>query len=1112
MRSTIFASTLAIALGIGSPIVGAIAFPEVAVAQSVAEQKKEADRLFEEGRSHHEEAKYEAALKLYQQSLQLYQVIKDRKSEGKLLTHLGIVYNSLGKYDKAIEYCEQGLAIAHEIKDRLDEANSLGELGDSYLLIGNYVSHSSESYSKAVEYYIKQLEITREIKNQLKEQDKYRQKVSFESLNLASNFLGNYIKTITFYEQSLEISRKAKDLIEEEDLLRNLGDIYYFDHAYEKSIQYYEQRLSIARKLENRKIEAFALLDLGKAYRAVTNYGKAVEYYEKSLVISREIKDKDIERRALYGLGDIHNFGLSDSKKFIEYYEQDSTTGDFVELFDQKMEEISPGSRRAYIELGKFRDTFEYHEKRLLIARSLNDLEEEKLSLGRLILLSLRTLDYRKVIYYQGNVLEIARKLRNKDGEINALEALASYHNIFSKNVESIESYEQILIIAREAKNQAMEARTLKDIGDNYYIFYNYRKTIEYYENSLAIDRKLMRRRRFDGTIEISFSGDSLKDLGYAYDSIGNHTKALEYYQQSLNYDHQKLVAAREQKDRRMEAYSLQSIGVTLVKLKQPELAIVFYKQSVNARESIREDIRNLPRQTQEAYAKAAAATYRELADLLIQQRRLPEAQAVLELLKIRELRDFTRDTKAIDSPGISLAKIEKAALTEILTSFSTIGQFTETLQKCEKDNCPTLTELQSKRDRLNEAIKQELKTQRKLLADHYATESATLTPEALNTEARRIVNAKEGTVLIYPLILKDKLQFLLAFKSNKGGVTFRPFESAITAEQLTTTITRFRNQLEKPGDIQTLKTTSQTLYNALIKPLEPELKAANIKHLVFAPDSTIRYIPLAALHDGKNYLIERYTISTITAASKTDTQERSPIPIPGQNQLLAMGASTFPNTAFSSLLNVPIELDAITQTPTTTGIYPGTEVLDRSFNFDSLKTNLKTGTYKILHLATHGAFIPGNVEQSYIVPGSGPNLTTDSIDTLANYGLGNLHLVVLSACQTGVGDRASDGIEIPGISHFFLKNDVKSVLASLWNVSDASTALLMQKFYTYLAQGKTKAEALQQVQTEFLNSKLTTQDLPRAGVRLYIPGQLPPDSLAHPYYWAPFILIGNSL
>ena len=670
------------------------------------------------------------------------------------------------------------------------------------------------------------------------------------------------------------------------------------------------------------------------------------------------------------------------------------------------------------------------------------------------------------------------------------------FYRSLGNYTKAIEYHKQRLSIVREMKDRLGEGQSVGNLGNIYYDLGNYIKAIEYQEQHLAITREIKDKRG---------EGNALGSLGGAYYHLGQYTKAIEYHGQSL-------AIAREIKDIDNERGALNNIGAVLEKQNQPDLAIVFYKQSVNVSESIRQNNLPLSRDLQASYTENVAYSYRNLANLLIQQRRLPEAQAVLELLKLRELRDFTRDTKAIDSAGISLANIEKNALTEILTSFSTIGQFTETLQKCEKNNCPTLKELETKRDRLNNAITQELKTQRKLLADHYATESATLTPEALNAEARRIVNAKEGTVLIYPLILKDKLQFLLAFKSNKGGVTFRPFESAITAEQLTTTITRFRNQLENPGDIQTLKTTSQTLYNALIKPLEPELKAANIKHLVFAPDSTIRYIPLAALHDGKNYLIERYTISTITAASKTDTQERSPIPIPGQNQLLAMGASTFPNTAFSSLLNVPIELDAITQTPTTTGIYPGTEVLDRAFNFDSLKTNLKTGTYKILHLATHGAFIPGNVEQSYIVPGSGPNLTTDSIDTLANYGLGNLHLVVLSACQTGVGDRASDGIEIPGISHFFLKNDVKSVLASLWNVSDASTALLMQKFYTYLAQGKTKAEALQQVQTEFLNSKLTTQDLPRAGVRLYIPGQLPPDSLGHPYYWAPFILIGNSL
>jgi CHAT domain-containing protein len=942
MRSHLFVSALTIALAVGMPIVSAIAFPEVAVAQSVAEQKKEADRLFEEGNQKYEQGQFEAALQPWQKSLKIYREIKSRKEEGKVLNHLG------------------------------------------------------------------------------------------------------------------------------------------------------------------------------KVYRSLAQYAKAIENYNQSLVIFREMKDWDGERKSLNGLSDIHLFDLHDTNSFAQYYDQNNALGNLIETSDQMLEKMFPGSRKAYILLGKFRDTFEYFEKRLQISRLMSDREEESRSLGNLIVLSLRSVDYKKVIQYQEQILAIVRELKDKYKEIDALESLADYHSTFGKNNKSIDYYGQALTIARELQDQEMESSILRYIGDRYYILKDYSRTIEYYESSLAIYHKLKREKYADGLPLFSLlSEPSLIDLGSSYDCIGNTTKAIEYYQRSLADTQKNLLIAHKQKDRKMEALSLRNIGFILVKLKQPELAIAFYKQSVNVHEAIRQDIAKLPRESQESYAKSVADTYRSLANLLIQQRRLPEAQAVLELLKLRELRDFTRDTKAIDSPGISLSNIEKSALTEILKSFTTIGNFSQKLTECEQKNCPTLKTLETQRDNLNTATLTELRTQTKLLNQHYATESATLTPEALNNEARRIVNAQPDTVLIYPLILKDKIQFLLAFKSNQGGVTFRPFETTITAENLTTTITQFRHQLENPSDIQTLKTTSQTLYNALIKPLEPELKAANIKHLVFAPDSTIRYIPLAALHDGKKYLIERYTISTITAASQTNTTEKSPRPIAGQNQLLAMGASTFPNTQFASLPNVSLELDAITTTsqPNDRGIYPGTEILNSAFNFDSLKSNLKTGTYKILHLATHGAFIPGNVEQSYIIPGSGPNLTSDRIDALANTtGFSDLHLVTLSACQTGVGDRASDGIEIPGISHFFLKNNVKSVLASLWNVSDASTALLMQKFYTYLAQGKTKAEALQQVQIEFLNSTLTTKDLPRAGARLYIPGQLPPDSLAHPYFWAPFILIGNSL
>ena len=234
---------------------------------------------------------------------------------------------------------------------------------------------------------------------------------------------------------------------------------------------------------------------------------------------------------------------------------------------------------------------------------------------------------------------------------------------------------------------------------------------------------------------------------------------------------------------------------------------------------------------------------------------------------------------------------------------------------------------------------------------------------------------------------------------------------------------------------------------------------------------------------------------------------------------LLAMGASTFPNQ--NPLPNVPAELDAITRTSSGSdrqGIYPGSKFLNGTFDYAALQTSLQTGTYRILHLATHGAFQPGRVEESYLVPGRGQNLTTELIDQLGNYGLGNIHLVVLSACQTAVGDRASDGMEIPGLSYFFLKNSVKSVLASLWNVNDASTALIMQQFYKNLATGITKAEALRQAQLSLLQGQMVAKDAPaRVDIEVTVtPGthtlQSAAPNFSHPYYWAPFILIGNSL
>jgi CHAT domain-containing protein len=171
------------------------------------------------------------------------------------------------------------------------------------------------------------------------------------------------------------------------------------------------------------------------------------------------------------------------------------------------------------------------------------------------------------------------------------------------------------------------------------------------------------------------------------------------------------------------------------------------------------------------------------------------------------------------------------------------------------------------------------------------------------------------------------------------------------------------------------------------------------------------------------------------------------------------------------------------------------------------------------MHIATHAEFVPDIRDASYILSGDGEKLTIDQIGALDTQ-FERLHLVVLSACQTALGGESLDGTEIAGVSSYFLgPNKAEAVLASLWRVDDTGTSLLMQRFYQLLATGQlTKAEALQQAQLSLLKGETTLEarfkdlGIDRGGLVLENTSNSSPATLEHPYYWAPFILIGNSL
>ena len=125
----------------------------------------------------------------------------------------------------------------------------------------------------------------------------------------------------------------------------------------------------------------------------------------------------------------------------------------------------------------------------------------------------------------------------------------------------------------------------------------------------------------------------------------------------------------------------------------------------------------------------------------------------------------------------------------------------------------------------------------------------------------------------------------------------------------------------------------------------------------------------------------------------------------------------------------------------------------------------------------------------------------------MATWSLSNVDLVVLSACQTAVGDIWGNGEEILGFGYQIQRTGARAVIASLWSVDDGGTQILMNLFYNILSTSNvTKAEALQQAQIAMLTGDLSGVDLD--------PSRLarPIETYRHPRYWSPFILIGNGL
>jgi CHAT domain-containing protein/Tfp pilus assembly protein PilF len=954
-------------------------------------------------------------------------------------------------------------------------------------------------------FYVNESEAITKFKEALKlYQDIGDLQGELNSLDYLSSLSYPDYKTVREYlNQALSISRKLGDKSREADLLSSLG-VTFIDEEPQKALEYYNQALSISRNSADKIEEPEVLEYIAQIYESFRNYQKAIEYYNQALSLYRTVNSKRAKSNIVQSLDTLSRLyeKLGDKQKALNYQNEAKLLEDQLSdesritnivatfLINLKVNACEFFKARDYqIKVGDYQKCIEDLKQALAVAPSAG--------IPRVVVLTL--------------IEMLIPKLGDKEKEIEYLN--------------------EILLLARAEKHQGFEALTLWDLGDSY--------------------RKL-----------------------------GENQKAFDFYNQSLIIEDS-------------DVNRLNQIINFLASVGNPQLAVVYGKQAINVIQQVRSKIKELDKETQKAFLKSNEPIYRKVADILISEGRFPEAQAVLDLLKEEEFKQIVRRS---GEPLFTLpySRAEEAVI-KVVDRLASLGRELSDLKAKTKDS---LTAEETKRISEIESIE--------IPAANKALRQAI---EALSTAAPDVKNALDlrikdniqnilpalgkGVVALYTVVGKTTADEDSGVKANNNAqaksvnspalnksdnktdnnktgnqkinvgwilLVTPEFRKAypIDTNDLEQTVFKFREALRSPlYDPQPVAQelykklflqTSEKQKTTLAADLETYLGKQKDKTLMWSLDGVLRYVPMAALHDGKGYLVEKYRNVVFNTASLGSLKD---LPKPNW-EVIGLGVSTKATVKaydgrtvnFWALKDSESELNAIikekNRTADVDGLFPGTLKINNDFTKEALFEGARTGM-PVMHISTHFWFNPAQEDTSFLLLGNGGRLQITEFQDYPQL-FSNVDFLSLSACDTATGGNAnntsvtgkadteqkareSNGKEIEGLAYVAQTLGAKSVMASLWQVSDTGTKELMLKFYQIRKEQPElpKGEALRQAQLSLLHrtNKVQAVEGGAKGIDLEVEeknaveglkpfkkdGKIP---LSHPYYWSSFILIGN--
>ncbi|MCC5638766.1 CHAT domain-containing protein [Nostoc sp. CHAB 5844] len=824
---------------------------------------------------------------------------------------------------------------------------------------------------------------------------------------------------------------------------------------------------------------AAKLLEQAIKKRQQQEYQQAIPIFQQVLVMVREQKDQKLEALVLNELGFCYS-ALGQKQQALSFYNQALPL--LRAVGDRSGEATTLNNiGRVHEDLGEQEKALSFYNQALPLYLAVEDRSGEATTLNNIGSAYWALGEQEKALSFYNQALPLYLAVGNRFGEAVTLNNIGSVYDALGEKLKALSFYNQALPLRRAVGDRSGEAATLNNIGSVYHALGEQEKALPFYNQALPLRRKVSDR---------SGEADTLNNIGSAYWALGEQEKALSFYNQALP-----LYLAVE--DRSGEATTLNNIGSVYHALGEQEKALPFYNQALPLRRAVgdhsgeantlanrgilfqntnrpSEAITDLEKSLQinlelrrslqqenrqnflQQYNWSAA-----LVDVLIDEQKYAQAFEWVNLFSTSDLADYNR---------LINAKVANPAAQKAINNWNQKNQ-----------------QLETQRQQLQNQFSEELAQKfRQLETQVYqqATEISRQFPEVaelFETTPADIHKLKSSipadTVVIQPVLLTNarsipKSLAIFILTNNKVNV----IKTSIKPDEFDQLLTQYLEQVEDDSDAGYAENSTK-LYDVLIRPVEAEIQKLQPKQLSIIATGKLRYLPFETLRDSKTeeYLIQKYPVNYLSRIStRSLSSQKKPTNQPPK--VLAFGNPVPRET--QNLPGAETEVREIKKKLPGSKAYLGNKATLANFKNHVLR-------FSFVHLATHGCFQNANCTTLNLKNNS--LLFADAQFNIADaafLGLKGTQLLTLSACQTAkkIEDK---GVGIAGVAYIFERAGAKAVMASLWAVEDDATQKLMIDFYANLQQGMTKGEALQ---------KAKLQQIGR-----------------HPFYWSPFVLIGDA-